>query len=312
MSRPSLVSATLSSARALVALQLLSRLVTFSLNNALIRVASPEVFGTAAVQFDLIGSTLLFLSREGIRGALLRSSADSSSPESSEKEKSGSTAGEESSDRRSLDARRQQDLNLSLVPLPIFLVLGTILVPIYYVSSARTTTSQPFFGPSLALHLLAYLLELLSEPYHIRLQNDLNLGVRVRAEGTAVVLKAVGTLASVWLLGQRRALLAFGLGQVAYGGSLLARFSVEFGRDAGRMWWPHRVAVIGGDARGCAPLLHPAYIAELTSRLLSSYIQALLGPRVFRARKGHDPAVGVQALSHRGRPDDRVKDQSSP
>ncbi|MCT6562737.1 oligosaccharide translocation protein RFT1, partial [Staphylococcus aureus] len=59
-------------ARALILLQLLSRLLTFGLNQVLVRLAPPSVFGTAAIQFDLVASTILFLSREGVRNALLR------------------------------------------------------------------------------------------------------------------------------------------------------------------------------------------------------------------------------------------------
>lgn len=235
MSAPNLLSASLSSARSLVALQLLSRIVTFSLNNALLRFASPEVFGTAAIQFDLIGSTLLFLSREGIRGALLRSRrGNSDEGDDGEEEK-------KMKEERNQGRSRQHDLNLSLVPLPIFLTLAIVIVPLYLRSSSLTTTSQPFFLPSLLLHLLGYLLELLSEPYHIRLQSDLNLRVRVRAEGAAVIAKAVGTLAVVLIWGERKALLAFGVGQVAYGGVLLGKFAIEFGAEAWGMWVPQRV-----------------------------------------------------------------------
>ena len=65
------ISSTLKTGRSLVLLQLLTRVLTFVLNQSLVRLASPEVFGTAAIQFDLIYSTVLFLSREGIRNALL-------------------------------------------------------------------------------------------------------------------------------------------------------------------------------------------------------------------------------------------------
>ena len=68
----SLLSATLTSASFLVLLQLFSRLFTFALNQALVRLVSPQVFGTAAIQFELLLSTILFLSREGVRNALLR------------------------------------------------------------------------------------------------------------------------------------------------------------------------------------------------------------------------------------------------
>lgn len=49
------------------------KLLTFGMNQIIVRYSTPEVFGIAAVQLELLLSTLLFLSREGIRLALLRS-----------------------------------------------------------------------------------------------------------------------------------------------------------------------------------------------------------------------------------------------
>ncbi|KAH8992537.1 hypothetical protein EDB86DRAFT_3079139 [Lactarius hatsudake] len=50
---------------------LFSRIFTFVINQALVRLATPQTFGTATVQFELLLSTTLFLSREGVRTALL-------------------------------------------------------------------------------------------------------------------------------------------------------------------------------------------------------------------------------------------------
>jgi hypothetical protein len=58
--------------RSLIGLQLVSRLASFGLNQSLIRIASPTVYGTAAIQFDLIRDTILFLGREAVRGVVLR------------------------------------------------------------------------------------------------------------------------------------------------------------------------------------------------------------------------------------------------
>jgi oligosaccharide translocation protein RFT1 len=219
----SALSATLlSSARSLVLLQLGSRILTFILNQALLTYASSEVFGTAAVQFDLLGSTLLFLSREGIRGALLRE------PGGTRQTDQGTGV-------------EQDALNLSLVPLPIFLTLAGVLVPCYVLTSPSATIGQPFFFSSLALHLLAYLFELLSEPYYIQLQRQLRLNIRVQAEGAAVIVRAIVTLVVVRRLGASHALLAFGIGQACYGTCLLARFAHAFGWKALSMWMPRRL-----------------------------------------------------------------------
>ena len=79
---PSLLSATLASGSSLVLLQVFSRVVTFVLNQALVRLVSPQVFGTTSIQFELLLSTILFLSREGVRNALLRASSQNTTDRS--------------------------------------------------------------------------------------------------------------------------------------------------------------------------------------------------------------------------------------
>ncbi len=55
-----------------IVLNVVQKVITFSLNNLLIRRTNPNIFGIAAVQLELFLSTLLFFSREGIRLALVR------------------------------------------------------------------------------------------------------------------------------------------------------------------------------------------------------------------------------------------------
>jgi hypothetical protein len=51
---------------------MLQRVITFLLNQSMIAWTSPEIFGIAAISLELLLSTLLFLSREGVRLACLR------------------------------------------------------------------------------------------------------------------------------------------------------------------------------------------------------------------------------------------------
>jgi hypothetical protein len=53
-------------------LAIVQRLVTFTANQGMLRLAGPEVFGVAAIQLELLLSTLLFLSREGLRLAVVK------------------------------------------------------------------------------------------------------------------------------------------------------------------------------------------------------------------------------------------------
>lgn len=51
---------------------IIQRVITFALNQSMISWTTPEVFGMAAISLELLLSTLLFLSREGIRMACIR------------------------------------------------------------------------------------------------------------------------------------------------------------------------------------------------------------------------------------------------
>ena len=226
-----LLKSSLSSISSLMALQLFSRLFTFILNQALFRLASPSAFGAAAVQFELILSTILFLSREGVRNALLRVNKDSS------------------------DTMRKR-MNLAFLPivLGVPLALGTSLL--YARFSSQEMKEQPHFNMAISLYALAAFTELLSEPMHNtyvtisfvcepieillgRAMSRLLTGIRVRAEGLSITSKSVVTFL-VLLLDARSgqgnlALLAFAIGQLAYATTLFLAYISHFGTEC---LWP--------------------------------------------------------------------------
>jgi oligosaccharide translocation protein RFT1 len=73
MASPRNVQSSLAtSAVHLVGLQFVSRILTFVLNQWLLRFITPSVLGVANVQLDMLWSILLFLAREPFRCALLR------------------------------------------------------------------------------------------------------------------------------------------------------------------------------------------------------------------------------------------------
>ncbi|KZT64272.1 Rft-1-domain-containing protein [Daedalea quercina L-15889] len=215
--KPDLINKALASASSLVLLQFFSRAFTFVLNQALVRYVSPQVFGTAAIHFELLLSTILFLSREGIRNALLRSSA----PKPSNNE--------------------NQLLAANIAILPTLLgIPAAILIPLFYVANtSASTASQPYFGVSVAIYAVAASLELLSEPLYIRAQNELCFDLRVRAEGIAVVMKTTVTFAVLIIGDAERALIAFAMGQAAYGLAILLTYVHAYGY--GIRLWPKRI-----------------------------------------------------------------------
>jgi oligosaccharide translocation protein RFT1 len=193
-----------STARSLILLQLLSRVLTFTLNQLLVRVASPSVFGTAAVQFDLVLSTILFLSREGVRLTALRAP---------------------SNDGKTTEA---QISNLSLLPLPLSFIVSAILIPLYLGSMPTSTTAQPSFYPSLAAYVVAAVAELAIEPLFNSAQRAGQVRVRVRAEGIAVIVRAIITVVLVGFGGEKWALLGFAAGQLGYAVCLVGCFCWEY------------------------------------------------------------------------------------
>jgi len=138
-----LLESSLVSASSLMALQLLSRVFTFFLNQALFRLTTPSAFGAATIQFELILSTILFLSREGIRNALLRAPSRSSSK----------------------DATAKQS-NLSSFPIFAGIPLALSTAFLYTRYAGQEIKLQPYFKSTIALYALAAVIELFSEPYY--------------------------------------------------------------------------------------------------------------------------------------------------
>lgn len=218
----------LSSASLLVLLQLSSRLLTFVFNQVLVRLATPRAFGTAAVQFELLSSTILFLCREGVRGALLRSNDG------------GSKVSNPNRTTTNTHSHIITTTNISHLPF----LLGTpfaISIGVLYTKLASShTAEQPFFKLAVGIYTLSAMIELFAEPLYIRAQNDLRVKVRVSAEGAGVVCKAV--LPVLVLLSARLSesgpnaehwtLLAFAFGQLGYALALLAVYINAYNAQA--------------------------------------------------------------------------------
>lgn len=129
-----------------MALQLFSRLFTFALNQALFRLASPTAFGAAAIQLELLLSTILFLSREGVRNALLRTPQSGKSP----------------TDDTLLKKRRS---NLAFLPLLLGIPLALAASASYRQLAGHEIKAQPRFELTVAIYALAAVAELCSEPF---------------------------------------------------------------------------------------------------------------------------------------------------
>ena len=69
-----LVQSAITGASYLVGMNTIQRVLTFGLNQLLLRHIDPRVFGTAEAKLYFLLTTVLFLSREGFRVALVRES----------------------------------------------------------------------------------------------------------------------------------------------------------------------------------------------------------------------------------------------
>ena len=217
---PTIMSANaqsvLKAASSLIGLQLFSRLFTFILNQALFRMVSPSAFGTAAIQFELLSSTILFLSREGVRNAVLRV------------RKSGTVTD-----------------NISLIPFLLGLPLAFLSTAFYIHLATQETRVQPYFVLSIIIYAFSAVLELLTEPMHnkcvmraflstwlltchTRAMTQLQTRVRIRAEGLGITFKTTVTFLVLLYDSKKWALLAFAAGQFAYASSLLLVYVSHF------------------------------------------------------------------------------------
>ncbi|KAF8064105.1 Rft protein-domain-containing protein [Lyophyllum atratum] len=209
-SNESLIRDSFRSASSLMGLQLFSRIFTFILNQAMFRMAPPRAYGTAAIQFELLLSTILFLSREGVRNALLRV-------------------------KKTGPATR----NVSVLPMLLGFPLALASAYLYAHFAGSEVRSQEYFTVSIGIYALAALLELMSEPMHNLAMSELRTGLRVKAEGLGITSKTLVTfLVLVYDLRTRGdgslALVAFAAGQLAYGASVLATYVAAYGTR--NMW----------------------------------------------------------------------------
>ncbi|GAA6014499.1 hypothetical protein JCM10207_001628 [Rhodosporidiobolus poonsookiae] len=191
-------NSVLSTTVALIGLQVASRLFSFGLNQLLLRSTTPQAFGLATIQFDTLIGTVLFLLREGLRGAVARI-RPSASPSS-----------------RLLFS---QTLLLPTLLSP----LATAAFALYHLLSTPSP-SPPFFRTTLLLYFLSTLIELIYEPLYLRtLQAWETLTPRrVKVEGLATLGKAFATLAVVKAVRSEDALLAFGVGQLVHSATIWA------------------------------------------------------------------------------------------
>jgi oligosaccharide translocation protein RFT1 len=115
--------------------------------------ASPKAYGVAAIQFELMSSTILFLSREGVRGSLLRVKGSVGD----EKEKEWKAKAKE---------QEQSSMNVGFIPIFFGIPLAIITCLLYTRFASVEAKEQGYFGWAVLLYGVAAIVELLAEPMH--------------------------------------------------------------------------------------------------------------------------------------------------
>lgn len=209
--------------------QLFTKLITFFLNNLLIRFLSPRIFGITSFLEFIVG-TALFFSREAVRLSTLRikENIDDEDTESSNKNRS---------------RVMQTAVNFAHISLWIGIPLSIFLMTWQYRNINSYFVSLPYFTLSVLLIWVSIIIELLSEPFFIVNQFMLNYSTRSRFESISVTLGCIVNFAvilsfekSLFLFKNDNsevskegvAILAFAMGKLVHSVSLLSCYYYDY------------------------------------------------------------------------------------
>lgn len=177
----------------LIVIQIVSRALTFGLNQLILRFLSPTLLG-ASVQLELYTQSVLYFSRESLRIAC----------------------------QRRTDSV-QAAINLSWLAVSSGIPISVALAGTYLRSG--NLPNLEYARPALGLALLASLVELVSEPAFVAAQQRMLYKTRAAAEAAAVIFKTLATTGVVFWSRYRSmevGVLPFAAGELAYSASLTA------------------------------------------------------------------------------------------
>ncbi|OAA53500.1 diphthamide biosynthesis protein [Niveomyces insectorum RCEF 264] len=246
-------AAAVRGASLLIGLQVGSRAATFVANQLLLRFLTAQLLGVAT-QLEVYYLSVLFFARESLRVAIQRQGGRAAASASASAS-AAATSGQKlkgRDDEDNVDATASQSaVNLAYVSVLLGAAVAALLGWLFYLAAVRgsagadgdtdadadvagTPAATPYFFLSLGLYAVAAVVELLSEPAFVVLQLRLQFGARARAESVATVLRCAVTLGAA-VAGSRMGgggsgggqpgVLPFALGQLAYGGGLLAVYA---------------------------------------------------------------------------------------
>ncbi|KAK6505012.1 Oligosaccharide translocation protein rft1 [Arthrobotrys musiformis] len=308
--RKSLLNASAAGAAFLVLVQVLSRLLTFVMNQLLIRYLSPAILGEAA-QLELYMMTILFFSRESLRMALQRQSEAEDDVNTTDGDKNNNKNDDGRIIEGTIRGQAQTVVNSSYlaVPIGIVVVIALYLLQIVYNHlwpSESPAAATGYFGLSMVVYAIASLVELLSEPGFAVAQQRLLYSLRAGCESVAVISNCAVTLAITVLAskywggdgGEGLETLPFAVGQVVFAGCLVFGYPLRLWRIAKGDGWsllPRRIYLRTGHAY----YLHKPTISVARTMWLQSVVKHLLtqGDSILVTRLATTYEQGIYALA---------------
>lgn len=193
----SALAASAKGASFLILLQIASRAFTFIVNQVLLRFLSPELLGLSS-QLELYSITVLYFARESIRVAVQRN------PEQS-----------------------QVVVNLAYISILSGIPLAYALAKLYLRAELPPV---PYFTESLGIYGFSCIIELLSEPAFVVVQQKSLYKIRASTEALATLTRCLATCgAAIWAFrsGLDIGVLPFALGQLAYSSVILKAYLLQ-------------------------------------------------------------------------------------
>jgi oligosaccharide translocation protein RFT1 len=204
----------------LVMVQVVSRVLTFTVNQLMLRYMSPRIFGIAA-QLELYSITTLYFSRESIRASVHRQpSATNTFKVESHVGNPDNVYSERSTTDGGIDPVASQTVvNIAYISIFLGAVLAIILA-IFYLHVANDEVSQtPYFRESVEIIGISCFLELCSEPFFTIVQQLMLYKTRAIVETIASVIKSLtvcGTYVWASSIGWDVGVLPFALAYLLY------------------------------------------------------------------------------------------------
>lgn len=208
--------------------QLFTRVITFLLNQLLIRYISPTVFGTASY-LEFLVSSILFFSREGARLAIQRTKLPIEDKRDTSRYSHHSARG-----------AVQSIINFGYVPLLVGIPVSVLVFYLQFKNDnfQMSIVQVPYGGVCIGLCLLLVFMELAMEPFYAVNQFELQLKQRSINESAAVFSRCIVTFVAIFVTkrlaspsnidSQGLAVIAFNLGQLAYSAVLFLFYFVGF------------------------------------------------------------------------------------